>query len=261
MARAKKTCPKCAADVGRVDTVCVECGCPLVVDEEEDTRLGPGTSAHGYGAASVNPASAGVASAGETSEETRLRVFDKQLSEELRKSLPAIIVATVISLLVGLVLTSVARDMLQQLGGFSALGDIDWGALRAKRLGMLWDPAVVFVMTGGLSLAGYLCGVGELLRFITARRAISAVKAGQVPDVVALTALTRVGLLVVAAVLPPLGIVLGIVFKLTKSTDLKDLGGQMVYLSLLVAAVVVVAVLWDMMAEIAGRHKPVSSVH
>ena len=260
MTAGKKTCPKCAADVARSDTVCVECGCPLVPDGDDDTRLGPAVSTHTYGAVSTNPASGGVASAGETSEKTRMRVFDQQLAAELSKSRPAIIVLAVISVVVGLILTSVASGLLRQLGGFSALGDIDLVALRAKRFGMLCDPQVVFVATAGLSLAGYLCAIGELLRFFAACRAIAAVKAGQIPDVVAATVLTRVGLLVAAVVLPPLGIVLGIIFKLTNSNDLKELGGQMLYLSLLVAAVVGVAVLWDVMAEIAGRHKPLSSV-
>ncbi len=36
MAQKEKTCPKCAAKVSRWDTVCIECGSPLVADEQID---------------------------------------------------------------------------------------------------------------------------------------------------------------------------------------------------------------------------------
>jgi len=260
VAKGKKTCPRCAAEVGPSDTVCVECGCPLEPEQDDDARPRPEIMTHVHGAASTNAAAAGVALPGETSEKTRLRVFDEHLAEKLIKARPAIIVLAIISVVAGLILTFAAGRLLAQIGGFAALKDIDLIALRAKRFGMIWDPQVLFVISGGLSLAGYLCGLGELMRFIASCRAIAAVKAGEIPNVVGLAALTHVGLLVGALVLPPLGIVLGIVFKVAEPTDLKELGGQMLYISFLVVAIVLGAILWDAMAEMAGRHKPLSSV-
>jgi len=253
MASRDKTCPKCAAKIAPSDTVCIECGGPLIPDTEEDsTRLTTGVVA----APSVGGAAAGMAEAGETSEKTRLRVFDEQLAEQLQKERPATLVLAVISLVAAVVLTSVANGFLQRIGGFSAITDMDLAVLRAKRLAMFTDPQLLFIIAGGLALAGYLCGVGEGFRFVAACRAIAAVKAGQSPDVVGVTILTRVGLLIAAFLFPPLGIIVGIIFKLSNSNESKELGSQMIYLALLAVAIALVSILWDVAAEMAQTHKP-----
>ncbi len=257
MTSSDKTCSKCAAKVAPSDTVCIECGAPLTPDTEEDsTRLTTGIVAP----PSVGGAGAGMAEAGETSEKTRLRVFDEQLAEKLQKERPAILVLAAISLVVAVVLTSAANDFLQRIDGFSAITDMDLAVLRAKRFDMFSDPQLLFIITGGLALAGYLCGVGEAFRFVAACRGIAAVKAGQPPTIVGVTILTRVGLLIAAVLFPPLGIIVGIIFKLTNSNELKELGSQMIYLALLAVAIVLVSVLWDVMAEMARARKPLSSL-
>jgi len=201
-----------------------------------------------------------MAEVGETSEKTRLRMFDEQLAEKLQKERPAIVVLAIISLVAAVVLTSAANGFLQQSGGLAAIADLDLAALRAKRFAMFGEPQLLFIIAGGLALAGYLCGVGEAFRCLAASRAIATVKAGQPPTIVGVTVLTRVGLLIAAVLLPPLGLVIGIILKLTNSNELKELGTQMIYLALLAAAVVLASVLWDVMAEMAQARKPLSSV-
>ena len=258
MSNKEKTCPKCAVKVSRWDTVCIECGAPLTPDEQidYDTAVTVGVVAapvHGG-------AGAGMADPGETSEKTRLRVFDEHVAEQLRKERPTIVVLTIISIVLALALTRVATGLLHRIPeGLASFKHFELGALTAQRFGMLVDTQVLFVAAAGLALAAYLCAIGEIIRFIAATRAISAVKAGQIPDVVGVTILTRLGLLIGAVLLPPAGLILGIILKLSQSNELRELGSKMIYLASAVIGLFLLAIAWDVMAEFAQSRKPPST--
>ena len=258
MAQKEKTCPKCATKVSRWDTVCIECGSPLVADEQidYDTAVTAGIVV----GQTVVGAAAGMAEPGENSEKTRLRVFDKHLAQQLSKERPAIVVLTIISLGLALALTHVAAGLFRKLpGGLLSYKEFELNALISQRFGMMVDPQVLFVVAAGLALAGYLCTAGEAVRFVAASRAIAAVKAGQIPDVVGVTVLTRFGLMLAAALLPPVGLILGIILKLSQSNELRELGGKMIYLASAVIALVLLGVVWDVMAEFAQSRKPLTT--
>ncbi len=256
MSDRKRTCPKCAANVGPWDTVCIDCGAPVplerepvrVADDEEYMPL--------YGGASANPAAGGIVHPGETSDKTRMRVFDKHMAETLKKERPATAVLALIGLAVAIALTLVAKSLLGPVGGFSGLKATDWNAIRQADFGMFVDPTVLFIVATGVCIAAYLCGIGETLRFIAQSRAIRAVERGELPDVVGVTILTRVGLLIAGFLLPPLGIIMGLLLKLSDSNELKDLGGQMLKLGLLALGLVTLNLLWNAAAGFASQHTP-----
>jgi len=228
------------------------------LDSDDDLRATAMTSSAVR--AGVGGAAAGMAEPGETSEKTRLRVFDKHLAARLKRQTPVILASAIASAGVAIVLTGIATSLLHAIGGFSGLKQIDLAALRAQRFGMLGDAHLLFIVTGGLSVAFYLCAIGELLRFVAACRAIAAVNAGALPEVVGVIVLTRIGLLLASVLCPPFGIIMGVLLKLPESNELRELGGQMILLGAIAVAAVLASVLWDIMAEMATRHKPLSTV-
>lgn len=252
----ERTCPKCAAKVGPWDTVCIDCGAPVPLDRDPVQLPDDRDYTPLYGAASANPAAGGLLNPGESSEKTRMRVFDKHMADELRKERPATLVLAAMALIAGIALTFAVKGLLAPAGGWVGLKSADWTAIRQAGFGMFVDPRVLFAIATALCIAGYLCGIGELLRFVAQTRAIRAVERNELPDVVGVTILTRVGLLIASFFLPPLGIIMGLLLKMSNSTDLRDLGGQMLKLGSLAAGLVILNAVWIAAAGFASGQTP-----
>ena len=105
-----------------------------------------------------------------------------------------------------------------------------------------------------LGLAGLLCAVGQTHRIVRAQRAIAQVKRAERPDLVGISSLTWYGLLIASFVCPPLGIILGIVFKFGQDDDTRALGGSMIKSALIAIAVVAGHLIWNAVAGFAAEH-------
>ncbi|MEI6499493.1 MAG: hypothetical protein WCP21_00540, partial [Armatimonadota bacterium] len=85
-------CPKCLSKVAPKDTLCMDCGADLlaakvdiVEQAKREARGGPVAPASAAAALAASSAAAGIALPGESAEEKRLRTFDKQEADKLRK--------------------------------------------------------------------------------------------------------------------------------------------------------------------------------
>lgn len=251
--RVMSNCPRCGAKVSQTDTQCLDCGLDLVqaridivkeAQKNAPTVAKPATGA----AAAVNPAAAGLVAPGESAEEKRLRIFDKQQAQELRKQRPAVVVALVLAVAATAGLAALAKGFLGGAGGFAGIKTLTYAQFKALGFNLFTDPRVMFIVCAGLALAAFLCLIGEALRLWAVSAAITAVARGQVPNVVGVAIFTMIGLVIAAFFCPPLGLITGILFKLSKDQDTNSLGSMMIYASLLAAAVVIVNTIWNLAA-------------
>ena len=181
-------------------------------------------------------ADAGRAKPNETSEKTRLRVFDKQEAERLvHERLSCYVTAALVAL--------------------PALALLAFGILRGHQLGLseirtltladlrTWDafsdPRILAAAATMLGFAGLLSFIGLVQRAIKASRAIRDVKAGRKPAIVSLTAVTYWGLLLTAVFCPPLGLAIGIALKFSSDEDIRSTAGTMILVSLAVIAALI----------------------
>ncbi len=250
-------CPKCGAVVQQTDTHCMECGCNIAEAERELARREK--EARGGGplvgdAHTVQGAAAGMAEPGETSEKVRIKAFDKQLAEKLERERPAVVVTAIIAFIAGAAIFILALGALGKVGGVTALKALSYTDLRERGLGAFADPTFLSVLGILLGLSGLLCAVGQIHRFIAGQRAIAQVKREERPDLVGISVLTWYGLLIASFVCPPLGLILGIIFKFGQDEDTRTLGGSMVKSSLIAIAVVAAHLIWNAVASFAAAH-------
>ena len=122
-----------------------------------------------------------------------------------------------------------------------------------RGLGAFADQAFVGLLLVLLGLAGLLCAVGQIRRFVQGQAAIAAVKRGERPDVIGISQLTWIGLLIASFVFPPLGIVLGIIFVLSKDESTRHLGRQMIKSAILAILVVIAHLAWNAITDFLAR--------
>ena len=144
-------------------------------------------------------------------------------------------------------------------GAVAALKQMSYADLRMRGLGAFADQTFIGVLLGLLGLSGLLCAAGQTRRIILANRAIAQVRSGERPEVVGISQLTWVGLLIASFVFPPLGIVLGIIFVLSKDEGTRNLGSQMIKSAILAIVVVLAHLIWNWVAEFASRQAPTPS--
>jgi hypothetical protein len=256
---AGKTCPKCGAPVSPTDVQCLDCGADLAEAkrkareelQEQSVSGRTGSTSDEPKVAIRSAASAGRALPGESSKETRLRVFDKQAAEVLKAEASAALVLALLAALAGLALLGMGLSRLsaQGLGTVFGLrpGDLqDFSGLVDTRL-------VTIVLVGG-GLAAVLVGVGMFLRRAQAIQAVRDVEAGEKPEIVGLNAALEIGLLALAVFCPWAGIIIGIIMKLSKDTDVAGFGGTLIWISLGVVVLLGGNMLYGKLADIASHH-------
>jgi hypothetical protein len=244
-------CPKCGAAVAPTDINCMDCGCDLAIERSKAmealravsisaTRTGPPPTV-----AVANPAAAGIA-LGENSDETRLRVFDKQMAERFKKERSATLLMGIIAVVAGIVLLAMAFGQLKNAGGMDAIKALN---VKSLRLTDDFPPGLTAVLLLGMGLGALLCGIGQTLHFLAQTRAIKQVEAGEKPDVVVMNSCSQVGMLVLAVFCPPFGIIVGILMKFSKDGDAKALGGHMILVSVGVVAILILNMIWGLVAS------------
>ncbi|MGC9316552.1 MAG: zinc ribbon domain-containing protein [Armatimonadota bacterium] len=249
-------CPKCGATVQETDTHCMECGVNLAEAERELARREKQTRGGGPIIGDepvIQGAAAGMAEPGETSEKVRLKEFDKQLAEKLVAERTAVIVTVVIALVAGAGTLLAGWSALKAVGGVAAVKAMSYTDLRERGLGAFADQTFVSVLLILLGLSGLLCMAGQIHRLVLAQRAVAQVRAGERPPVVGISGMTAWGLVIASFICPPLGIILGIIFKLAQDESTRDLGGAMVKSALVAVAVVVAHLIWNAVAGFAAQ--------
>jgi len=176
-------------------------------------------------------AAAGVAT--DVGEDTRLREFDQQLAQTLQAERGAAILTAIIGVVIGVVCLVVGLKLLSTVGGLKALSILTPGYFKEKGFGIFGDQVALGAGSLALALAGLLTFIGQLHRAWTGHQAIQDVKFGGRPRVVGISTFTVLGLLIASFVVPLFGIVLGIIFKLSKDEDTHDLGGKMIWAAVL----------------------------
>lgn len=253
MPKEQNTCPKCAAKVGPWDTRCLECGAPLIPERkerpEEDTDRGRATRVAAAAGNSATGAQAGQAEAGEDWKKSRMKVYDKHLAEELKKARPAIIITAVLSLVAGVLLTGLAWNILQGIGGFSAIKSLDFERIQSLRFLAILDETVLFFVTAGLAIASFLGSIGEFIRFRVAGINIALIEDEEPPEIMGVHPASQVALLISSIFCPPLGLLLGIILRFNRGEELRSLGAQMIQFSLIVVALFLGSVIWDVAAD------------
>jgi len=257
------TCPKCNAKVAQSDTICMDCGEDLIaasqdiVEQAKKEARGGGPAAPASPAAAVaNPAAAGLVLPGESADEKRLRVFDRQESEKLRGQRPAMVVIIILAVAATAVAFALASNYLKQIGGMSGLKELSVAEFKKLGLNVFDDQRIMFVICAGLALGCFLCIIGEVRRLFGINAAISAVAAGETHNVVHLSAFTQIGLIIASFFAPPAGLTLGIIFKLSKDDDTRAVGSLMIYASLLSAAILIVNWIWSLASTSLQQHRP-----
>jgi len=257
---AVQICPECGAICQETDTHCMECGCDIAEAERAIARRAREERGGGPIVGdqhTIEGAAAGMAEPGETSDKVRLKQFDRHLAERLEKERTAVIITAIIAFFFGAVILLIGwrtlATAIPNAGALEALKQMSYEDLRMRGLGAFVNPEFRGVLLILLGLSGLLCMVGQIRRVIQANRAIAAVKRGERPEVVGISQLTWVGLLIASFVFPLFGIVLGIIFMLSKDEATRILGKQMLKSAILALVVVIAHLIWNAIADFAAR--------
>ena len=229
-------CPKCSSEVAASDTHCMDCGENLVQAREKERSVlrEMSQAARTGGGAPVGPANAAAAGAlavGEkSSEETRIRAFDRQEAERLAEERKTSWVTSGLSFVLALVLVGIGLNRFKEGGGFgSALDGFKPAALRD---GSIADAAVIGSLLLGTGLCALMVAIGQARLARATNRAITQVKLNIKPDIVRVSAFTVIGLFASCIFCPPVGLIIGLLFRFGRNPDLTGLGANMVLVSI-----------------------------
>ncbi len=253
---AENVCPKCGAIAQPTDTQCLDCGADLLEARLKQREQWQQQSVAGRTGASeelkiagAGAAAAGRAVAGETSEETRLRVFDQQEAKKLQQEAAASLLLAIIALLAGLVLLGLGLMRMKTLGIGEVFG---LRPVDLRTFGGLANPHLVALVLTGVGLGGLLAGIGLFLRWAACRRAVGDVERGEKPEIVGLNGLLAVGLLCLAVFCPPAGLILGIILRFSSDSDIAGFGGLLIWISLALILLVIGNMLYGRLAKVAA---------
>jgi hypothetical protein len=253
-------CPKCASEVSKTDTHCMDCGTDLMAAREKERqslREMSQAARMGSGPTVATGAAAGTAAPGErSSDETRIRAFDKQEAARLAEERKTSWVTAGICLVLGLVLLGVGFSRVKTCGGFGAVGsELTLSNLRELGFGMYANAGVLAVLLLGMGLASVLVGVGQARLAMATTRAMNDVRSNVKPEIVHVSTLTILGLFALAVFCPPLGRVVGAIFFFGRNPDMKGVGGTMAMISLGIAAALGINELAKVAANMKGGGK------
>ncbi len=254
----RNTCPECGAAVQSTDTQCMQCGVNLVEARRRQRRKVQQQSLSARTVASAQPTGGDAATSpyttdGETSEETRLRIFDQQEAQRLAAERVAALVTAAIVGIPGFILLALGLRYGWAVG-LIGVGSLTPADLRSGAI--LTDHRLLAIILIGLGLAGIMSTAGLVHRAMTAGRAVQEVKRGEKPTIVSLNWLTYYGLLLVAIFCPPLGVILGILLKFSSDQDIKNTAGTMIIISLVVMAILVVNALLGLAEGLKSAQPP-----
>ena len=241
-------CPQCGATVAPSDGNCMDCGVDLAIartkKQEElraisigGTRAGPPSPV----VATANPAAAGIHLGGETSDETRLKYFDKQAAARMKSELGVTVFTALVGIVAGIALIVIGYGALKDAGGMEAVKTMNF---KSMRMGDGFPKGLTGILLLGNGLCALLCGIGQTIHFLGQWSAIKQVERGEKPDVVVLYEASRIGMLGLAIFCPPLGLIVGLLLKFSKDGDMKQLGGQMMLFSAVVLGLLVANMVW-----------------
>jgi hypothetical protein len=251
-------CPKCGSEVAKTDTHCMDCGTDLMDAREKERqtlREMSQAARMGSGPTVATGASAGTVAPGEkTSDETRIRAFDKQEAERLAEERKTSWVTAGVCLVLGLALLGVGFSRAKAFGGFGNVGDeLGLSNLRDLGFGMYANGGVLAVLVLGLGLSGLLVGVGQARLAMATTRAIRDVQSNVKPEIVHVSTLTIIGLFGLSLFCPPLGLVAGLIFLFGRNPDMKGIGQIMVIISIILPAALGIDELAKLAASMKGK--------
>jgi len=236
----------------------MECDLDLIeasrklVEAGSQTQVGPGQRP----AVSIsNPNAAGIAT--DIGQDTRIREFDEHAAEEFRAGRSGAVVGAIIALAAGLALLMVGLSMARGVGGVRpALSSLAPVFVREKGFLVFAESSFLSAVCLGLGAAGLLVCLGMAHWAYMAHQAIQDVKLGGRPTVVGISAFTTVGLLLASVLVPPLGIIAGIILKLNDNPDNRDLGSRMIYASLAAIGYFLVNYVWGLASHLQAAQPP-----
>ncbi len=246
-------CPKCNGKIAPADTHCLDCGEDLVARREElrkaATEKKQLTAKEKIEIAqrAAQAAARGRAFGVETSDETRLRTFDKHEAEKTKQEMLTAIATAAIALILGIILLKVGLDKYKANGGVGGWQKLSMAGLR--HTDVLFGETFLGIVILGLSLSSLLCAVGQTFRAVIAQRSIKAVERGEKPEVVYIHSATRSGMTLASVFCPPAGFICGLLMRLFgRDEDTKSLGGTMLLASVAVVGILLINFLWGLAA-------------
>jgi hypothetical protein len=246
-------CPKCNAKIAPGDTQCLDCGEDLVKHREELRKAATAkkTLTHKEKIEMAQRAAAAAARGRgfgvETSEETRMRTFDKHEAEKVQHEMITAWATAFIGLVLGVIFLKIGADKYKLGGGFAGWKDLSMAKLRHGDA--LFGESFVSLLALGLALSSFLCLIGQTFRALIAHKSITAVARGAKPEVVYIHPATRFGLVLASLCFPPAGLLFGLLMRMFgRDEDTKSLGGTMLTASLAVMGILVLNFLWGLAA-------------
>ncbi|MFQ6097073.1 MAG: hypothetical protein ACE5O2_05040 [Armatimonadota bacterium] len=256
----ERRCQKCGARAAPLDTQCMDCGADLLQQSDDDLsrRLDDAMRVRLPAAAPAPPTSGsaafGTAALGETSEATRLRIFDRHEAERLKGERVTAYVTAGMALVACVVFGALASNRFDAAGGVDSIEDLSMKTLRDWSA--FTNPGIAAVWYAAASIASLLCAAGQIVRGVKSGKAIALVEANEKPEIVGISMATQAGMLIYAIICPPFGIIVGIIMKLSKDENTSALGGMVLLCGFASLAILVANVLWGIAAAAAAKHRP-----
>ncbi len=255
---AAEKCPKCGAGVQPTDTQCMDCGADLLEARRkaEATLIATARLPVAAAAPPRTAAATGRSEVGESADETRLRIFDQQLAEKLVGERQAAYASAGIALIICGVVAFIAKQQIDAAGGPAAFEQVTPAGIRHLGWAALADAAVTGMWLTLATLSAFLCGVGQSWRGLRAGQSIRAVADGEKPVPVGISMATKAGLLLFAIICPPMGLIMGLVFKLSNDDETAAMGGMLMLAGFVALLALVGNWLWGLAEHMKTKPRP-----
>ena len=255
-------CPKCGAKVQPTDTLCLDCGADLLAERRRAEQMIFQTARLPAAAAAPPRAAAatGRAEFGESSDQTRLRVFDKQFAEALVTERLTAYATAAIACVILILAAFFATEQIRAAGGLTGLKTVTPAGIRQLGWSVFTDPAVTGMWLALTAVSAFLCLVGQIVRAILAGRSIRAVEAGGKPAIVGISIATQGGLVLFSAICPPAGIIVGAILKLRRDEETAAFGGVMMWVGFIALLALAINCLWGLAEHLRTKPRPEPAV-